>query len=94
MYLIDSLAGGVDAFSHMQETGMLSNRRRFVSLAENEGLMDGMTVDSDGYLWIANYRGGAVRRYSADGALELMVELPVSQPTSAHSVGQIWLIST
>ena len=41
-----------------------------------------MTVDSEGFVWIAVYGGGAVRRYTPSGELALVVELPVTQPTS------------
>ena len=41
-----------------------------------------MTVDAEGFLWVAIHRGGAVRRYAPSGELAGVIELPVSQPTS------------
>ena len=82
MYLIDSLAGGLDVFDFDPGSGELSGRRRHVTVEEGEGAADGMTVDSEGFLWIAVYGGGAVRRYSPSGELALVVDLPVTQPTS------------
>jgi sugar lactone lactonase YvrE len=82
MYLIDSLARRLDAFDFDPRSGRLSGRRRLVSFEAGEGLADGMTVDGEGFLWVALYGGGTVRRYSSAGELALVVELPVSQPTS------------
>ena len=99
MYLIDSLAGGLDVFDFDLGSGDPSGRRRLVTVEAGEGSADGMTVDSEGFVWIAVYGGGAVRRYSPSGELALVVELPVTQPTSCtfggpdlrgslHHVGQ------
>ena len=82
MYLIDSLAGGLDVFDFDLGSGELSRRRRHVTVEEGDGVADGMTVDSEGFLWIAVHGGGAVRRYTPSGDLALVVELPVTQPTS------------
>jgi sugar lactone lactonase YvrE len=82
MYFIDSLAGGLDAFDFDLDSGALSRRRRLVTVEAGEGVADGMTVDSEGFIWIAVYGGGAIRRYAPSGELALVVELPVGQPTS------------
>lgn len=82
MYYIDTLERSIDAFDFAPDTGGLSNRRRLVSLAPDDGYPDGMTVDRDGFLWVALYQGGAIRRYSPAGELARTIDLPVSQPTS------------
>ena len=41
-----------------------------------------MTVDEDGFLWVAFWTGSAVRRLDSDGHLVSDVELPVSLVTS------------
>ena len=41
-----------------------------------------MTVDDEGMLWVALGRAGAVHRYRADGTLDGIVEIPVTNPTS------------
>ena len=64
MYYIDSPTQRVDVFDFDAERGTLSNRRPFVEIAAAEGLPDGMTIDAEGYLWVALFRGGKVRRYS------------------------------
>ena len=42
---------------------------------------DGSCLDEEGYLWNALYAGGVVVRYSPDGKVSQIVELPVSHPT-------------
>ena len=42
---------------------------------------DGSCIDEEGYLWNALYAGSAVVRYSPDGDVSRILELPVSHPT-------------
>ena len=48
----------------------------------NRGLPDGSTIDSDGYIWNCRYDGGCIVRVSPDGAIDRVIELPVSRPTN------------
>jgi len=67
------------------EDGELRARRDFASLAgegEEAGSPDGLCVDADGGVWVALFGGSAVRRYSPDGRLDEVVELPVSHVTA------------
>ncbi len=82
MYHIDSATYGVDAFDADPETGAVSGRRRLVQLPRPWGLPDGMTVDEEGFLWVAFWTGSALRRLAPDGRCTLTVELPVSRVTS------------
>jgi sugar lactone lactonase YvrE len=50
--------------------------------APGRGTGDGATVDAEGYYWSAEFRGSRLVRYAPDGAVDRMVELPVSRPTS------------
>lgn len=62
--------------------GNAANRRTFLRFDEGDGYPDGMTVDSEGSLWIAFWDGWCVRRFSPEGELLRTVEIPVSRPTS------------
>jgi sugar lactone lactonase YvrE len=66
----------------LDEAGTATNRRPFLQFGEGDGYPDGMTVDSEGCLWIAFWDGGCVRRFSAEGELLRTVEMPVARPTS------------
>jgi sugar lactone lactonase YvrE len=88
----DAMSGsvplGVDAFRLDPLSGKLDQRRRlFDILGDGDtptglAIPDGMTLDAEGFLWVAVHGAGQVRRYSLDGQLEAIVELPVACPTS------------
>jgi len=40
-----------------------------------------LTVDAQGYLWVALWGGGKVCRYNPQGVLDKTIHLPVSNPT-------------
>jgi sugar lactone lactonase YvrE len=81
MYLVDSGPRVVHAFAFDDGHGTISNGRVLVTVAEEVGAPDGMTVDADGDLWVAIYGGGQVHRYSPDGALLEVVAVPAEQTT-------------
>jgi sugar lactone lactonase YvrE len=81
-YFADSLAGTVRAFDYDHQTGRLEHERVLVQLPRAEGLPDGLAVDDDGCVWLAVWNAGAVHRYTPEGRLDAIVELPVSRPTS------------
>lgn len=64
------------------EAGTIANRRKFVEFGPGDGVPDGLTVDSEGYVWVAIWDGWAVRRYAPDGRLDRTISLPVPRPTS------------
>lgn len=81
MYVIDTFSGMLSAYDFDGAAGRLGTPRTLVDFAEDE-LPDGMTVDSDGHLWVAMYSGGEVRRYRPDGHLDASLAFPVANPTS------------
>jgi sugar lactone lactonase YvrE len=74
--------GAVDAFDFDLGSGALQNRRRFVEIGPGDGTPDGMTIDTEGGIWVALLGGAAVRRYTRDGLLDQVIEFPVSLVTS------------
>lgn len=60
----------------------LRYRRPLIEMPEGIGSPDGLTVDSEGSIWVAMYGGSSVRRYQADGILDGIVELPVTNVTA------------
>jgi sugar lactone lactonase YvrE len=82
MYFVDSTTQRVDLFDFDARTGAVAGRRVFAEIDAADGLPDGLTVDSEGGLWLCLFGGGAMRRYGEDGRLEAVVTLPVTNPTS------------
>lgn len=82
MYYIDTPTGGVDVFDYDAASAGITNRRRLVEIPAEQGHPDGMTVDAEGYLWVALWGGSAVHRYTPEGALERIVRVPARFTTS------------
>ena len=82
MYYADSPMRRVDMFDYDQATGEAFQRRVFIDLSRVEGLPDGLTVDADGFVWVAMWGGGVLRRFTPGGRQDAVLPVPVSQPTS------------
>ena len=75
LYYTDSLDYAITVFDYDHAAGEVTNRRTFTETA-GEGLPDGMTVDSEGYVWSARAGGWALHRYAPDGAEVQAVRFP------------------
>ncbi len=83
MYYVDTPTHQVVAFDYDLETGDLSNRRVVVEIPEDQGSPDGMTIDSEGMIWVAHWGGWRVTRWNPNtGKLLDVVPVPASQVTS------------
>jgi sugar lactone lactonase YvrE len=82
LYHVDSPRRRVDLYEFKLDAGRIGPRRGAIPVAPELGTPDGLTVDSEGGLWVAMWGGGAVLRYSAAGELEERLELPVTNVTS------------
>jgi len=82
MYYIDSPTRTIDVFDFDLSSGAVGNRRPFVRIPRDEGVPDGMTLDAEGYLWVALWGGGAVHRYAPDGRRATVIRVPTRYPTS------------
>jgi sugar lactone lactonase YvrE len=88
VYLADSGPGVVHAFDYDPGTGGFSAGRVLLEFAGDDGVADGLTVDDEGCLWTALWGGGQVRRWSPDGELLAVVEVPgVAQTSSCAFAG-------
>jgi sugar lactone lactonase YvrE len=75
----DTLSNSLYAFDY--EHFGISSRRSFAPPFER-GLPDGSALDAEGYLWNCRVGGGCIVRFAADGAVDRVIELPCSAPTS------------
>jgi sugar lactone lactonase YvrE len=82
MYYVDSPTRRIDAFDFDVARGAIADRRTFVALPPDAGYPDGLTVDAEGFVWLALWGGAALHRYDPEGARERVVPLPVTHPTS------------
>ncbi|MFD0025646.1 SMP-30/gluconolactonase/LRE family protein [Streptomyces sp. NPDC058382] len=80
MYYVDTPTRRIDVFDVDGE--QVLGRRPFATVEEGAGFPDGLTVDAEGAVWVVLWDGAALRRYTADGALDRVVALPVRRPTA------------
>ena len=81
-YHADTALETVHAYDYDIETGQVSERRVFVDLNDHPGRPDGLTVDSEGGVWLAVVRAGEVHRYDSAGRLDEVITFPTSRITS------------
>jgi sugar lactone lactonase YvrE len=80
-YLSHSNKREVFAYTVDPESRQIGLPTLFAKVPETLGLPDGAAVDSEGGYWCALHGGGRLRRYTAAGAVDRDIVLPVSQPT-------------
>jgi sugar lactone lactonase YvrE len=82
MYFTDTGLGVIYAYDFDLETGEPTRRRLFAQIDPDMGRPDGLTVDAEGYLWVALWDGWRVVRLAPDGSIDREIVLPVPRPTS------------
>jgi sugar lactone lactonase YvrE len=82
MYYVDTGTRRIDCFDFDVAAGSVTRRRPFAKIEAGQGDPDGLTVDSEGGIWVALWGGWAIRRYHPSGDLDAVVELPTSMVTS------------
>jgi len=80
MYFADSPRGEIYQYDFDLQSGENLNRQLFQTT--NKGIApDGACVDSQGYMWSAQWGSSKVVRYSPAGDIVAEIDLPVSQPS-------------
>jgi sugar lactone lactonase YvrE len=82
MYFTDSPRRVIYSYDFDLKTGVIKNRSVFAKLPEEEGEPDGLTVDSEGYIWSARWDGWKITRFNPTGEIDREIKLPVQRPTS------------
>jgi len=88
MYFTDSFARTICLFDYDQAQGTLSNCRTFAQTTESDGMPDGMTVDSEGYVWTALWDGSSLVRYTAEGKEAQRIPIPAKKTSSLTFGGE------
>lgn len=82
-YFADTWTGDIWAYDYDVETGAAGGRRTFVSVDRSGGGgADGATVDAEGCLWSALVYDSKLVRYTPEGRIERVIEMPVKKITS------------
>lgn len=80
LYHADSPTNTIRANVFDLGRGLITGRREF-AVTPAHIHPDGSTVDAAGGVWNAQWGGSRVVRYTAQGRLDLAIEMPVSQPS-------------
>jgi sugar lactone lactonase YvrE len=87
-YYNDTATHRIDVFDYDGEAG-LTGRRLFVDLSAEAKSPDGLTVDGQGGVWVALFNSGVVRRYTPDGVLDEVIEVPAKKVTACTFGGPV-----
>lgn len=85
-YSIDTGRRVVNVRDYDAAAGTVGPRRVLIT-TEDGHFPDGMCVDADGYLWIAIWGGGQVRRYAPDGVLDRAIDVPAPHTSCVAFAG-------
>jgi sugar lactone lactonase YvrE len=82
-HFADTWTGEIWAYDYDLDTGAVSNKRTFCKVDRSRGgAADGATVDAEGCVWSALVYDGRLVRYTPDGKVDRIVEMPVKKVTS------------
>jgi L-arabinonolactonase len=81
LYFADTRHPAVWAVDFDLDSGSISNKRIFIEFGINDGVPDGAAIDTDGCYWLAQPRSSKICRYTPDGRVDTVIELPISKPT-------------
>jgi sugar lactone lactonase YvrE len=87
LYFSDTVGRRILSYE-MDEGGGLLDRQTFFAFSDEDGMPDGLTVDSGGSVWCALYNGAKVVCIDASGQLRLSMPVPTRYVTSLCFGGQ------
>jgi sugar lactone lactonase YvrE len=68
--------------------GELMDKQQWKRFGGRQGTPDGMTMDTDGNVWIAFWGGACIRQFTPDGDLLQRIDLPALQITCVAFGGE------
>ncbi|MET1115751.1 MAG: SMP-30/gluconolactonase/LRE family protein [Comamonas sp.] len=81
LYYTDSRTRKIMRYPYDLATGQVQAPTVWVDTAALNSAADGATVDSEGCLWTALVETGQLARFTADGQLERLIDMPVRHVT-------------
>lgn len=89
MYYIDSPTGTIQAFDYNDETGEIRSRETAVTIPADMGSPDGMAIDENDQLWVAQWGGSGVYHWDPlSGNLISKIEVPAPHVSSCAFGGK------
>ncbi|XP_075228141.1 uncharacterized protein LOC142328320 [Lycorma delicatula] len=85
LYYIDSYKFCISSYDFNIDSGIISNEKVVFDFKKNDipGIPDGMTIDTEGMLFVANFKGGQVLRIDpVKGKIISSIPVPALQTTS------------
>ena len=79
-YFTDTLSGSIFNYDFNLEQGELTNKKKFASF--DRGFPDGSTIDTDGCLWNCRWGGSCIVRFTPNGKVDHVIEMPVQNITN------------
>ena len=80
-YLVETDTNTIYTYDYDEGTGDLSNRN-VLAQRERDAKFDGLTVDTDGHLWVGLWNGSAIERLTPTGDTDTRIELPATNVTT------------
>lgn len=80
MYFADSLRYTIFAYDFDPDAGTMSHERVFAT-SVSPAFADGSAVDAEGGLWNAEFNASRIVRYTPDGRIDRVLDVPTRRPT-------------
>lgn len=89
-YFADTWQGEIWAYDyHSENNTPLKNKQVLCTIDMSDGgSADGATVDIEGYIWSAKVYSGKLVRYTPEGQIDRIIEMPVKKITSVAFGGK------
>ena len=82
-YLADSKPGSISVFDFDVSKGEISNIKTLIDYKNRfPARPDGITIDSENGIWVAEVDDWHIRRYTPNGLLHTSIKMPFKKPTS------------
>jgi sugar lactone lactonase YvrE len=82
VYVADQRHNQIMVLDYDTDRGIVSNRRLFARVPDEDGMPDGLIVDADGFVWSGHWAGWKLTRYDPDGKIERQIPFPVEHVIS------------
>jgi sugar lactone lactonase YvrE len=96
LYLVETQARELLHFEFDPDRSQILSPPRVIA-GGFAGYPDGLAIDADGHIWLAEFAGAAVHELAPSGTILRSITIPTAQPTSCAFVGEnldrLWVTS-